>query len=48
MQQASSAIAAEPEGSALSGRTRRVPRKLHGYFVGFAVIFAAIVLTGFS
>ena len=29
-------------------RSRRVPRKLHGYFIGFAVVFAAIVLTGFS
>lgn len=48
MQQLSDAIAAEPELSALGRRTRRAPRKLHGYFIGFAVIFAAIVLTGFS
>ena len=48
MQQMSGAIAAEPELSALGRRSRRTPRKLHGYFIGFAVIFAAIVLTGFS
>jgi len=29
-------------------RGRRLPRKLHGYFVAFALVFAAIVLTGFS
>ena len=29
-------------------RRHRTPRKLHGYFVAFSVIFAAIVLTGFS
>ena len=27
---------------------RRTPRKLHSYFVGFAIVFAVIVLTGFS
>lgn len=48
MQQLSGAIAAEPELSAVGRRTRRAPRKLHGYFIGFAFIFAAIVLTGFS
>jgi hypothetical protein len=37
---------AEPPSPAR--RSRRGPRKLHGYFVGFAVVFAAIVLTGFS
>ncbi|MDB5958865.1 MAG: hypothetical protein JWP59_159 [Massilia sp.] len=29
-------------------RPRRFPRKLHGYFIGFTLVFAAIVLTGFS
>ena len=48
MQQVSSAIAAEPAIPPLQQRTRRAPRKLHGYFIGFALIFAAIVLTGFS
>ena len=48
MQQVSDAIAAEPALPPLERRTRRAPRKLHGYFIGFALIFAAIVLTGFS
>lgn len=29
-------------------RARRVPRKLHGYFIAFTLLFAGIVLTGFS
>jgi hypothetical protein len=32
----------------LTSVRRRTPRKLHRYFVGFALIFLAIVLTGFS
>lgn len=47
MQQASSVFAGAGQSSR-ARRSRRAPRKLHGYFVGFAVIFAAIVLTGFS
>ena len=31
-----------------SRRPRRSPRKMHSYFVAFSLIFAAIVLTGFS
>lgn len=30
------------------GGTRPVPRKLHGYFIAFTLLFAAIVLVGFS
>jgi len=29
-------------------RKRRVPKKLHSYFVGFTLIFAVLVLAGFS
>lgn len=29
-------------------RKRRVPKKLHSYFVGFTIIFAGLVLAGFS
>jgi len=47
MQQISSAIAANAP-LPTSELRRRTPRKLHGYFVGFTVIFAAIVLMGFS
>lgn len=47
MQQAS-AIIADPTLASARNRPRRTDRKLHSYFVGFSVIFAAIVLTGFS
>jgi hypothetical protein len=30
------------------GRKRRVPKKLHSYFVGFTIVFAMLVLAGFS
>ena len=30
------------------GRKRRVPKKLHSYFVAFTIVFAALVLAGFS
>ena len=29
-------------------RARQVSRKLHGYFIAFSLVFAAIVLVGFS
>jgi len=48
MQPISSAIAVNAALPTSDRRPRRTPRKLHGYFIGFAVIFAAIVLTGFS
>jgi len=38
-----------PAGATAPGKTvRRPPRKLHAYFVVFALVFAAIVLAGFS
>jgi hypothetical protein len=46
MQQVSAVLPDAPRTS--DSRRRRIPRKLHGYFIGFALIFAAIVLTGFS
>ena len=48
MQQLSSAVAAEALVSSSAPRSRRAPRKLHGYFVGFSIVFAVIVVTGFS
>jgi hypothetical protein len=30
------------------GNRRRVPKKLHSYFVGFTIVFALLVLAGFS
>jgi len=47
MQQASSAHA-EAGLASPRPRSRRAPQKLHGYFIGFTIVFAAIVLTGFS
>jgi hypothetical protein len=47
MQQLSTALG-EAGLQSTPRRSRRAPRKLHGYFIGFVVIFAAIVLTGFS
>jgi hypothetical protein len=45
-------LAAEPLAAPLvptSGRERRpVPKKLHSYFVGFTIVFALLVLAGFS
>jgi hypothetical protein len=35
-------------GSTGYKRSRRTPRKLHAYFMSFAILFALIVLTGFS
>ena len=29
-------------------RKRRVPKKLHSYFIGFTIVFAVLVLAGFS
>jgi hypothetical protein len=48
MQQVSSAVAAEGPRPSVIRSARRTPRKLHSYFVGFALVFALIVLTGFS
>jgi uncharacterized membrane protein YhhN len=47
MQQASS-VHAEAGIAPPRPRSRRVPQKLHGYFIGFTIVFGAIVLTGFS
>lgn len=47
MQQVST-VSAEDGLPAPRPRSRRTPKKLHGYFIGFAVVFAVIVLTGFS
>lgn len=41
------ALPTEREASGTAFK-RRAPRKLHGYFVGFTLVFAAIVLLGFS
>ncbi len=49
MQQVSSAVVADVPLSSVARAPRRTPpRKLHSYFVAFALVFAAIVLTGFS
>ena len=29
-------------------RKRRVPKKLHSFFVGFTIVFALLVLAGFN
>lgn len=42
--EASFARATQPEPS----RTRRRPRKLHAFFIAFSIIFALIVIAGFS
>lgn len=31
-----------------SGRKRRIPKKLHSFFIGFTIVFASLVLAGFS
>src|SRR6476620_1715157 len=48
MQQVSSAVVADVPQPSVARAPRRTPRKLHSYFVAFAVVFAAIVLIGFS
>lgn len=48
MQQVSSAVSTEDALPARRSTARRAPRKLHGYFIAFTLIFATIVLTGFS
>ena len=48
MQQVSSAVVAAVPQPSVARVPRRTPRKLHSYFVAFAVVFAAIVLIGFS
>jgi len=47
MQQVSEAIAS---GGVVESRNRKrlIPRKLHGYFIIFTLIFASIILIGFS
>lgn len=47
MQQIAS-VSAEGVSAARRQGIRRTPRKLHGYFIAFTLIFAAIVLVGFS
>ena len=47
MHQIASAVGAR-DAASTARRRRRTPRKLHAYFVGFTVLFAVIVLTGFS
>jgi len=48
MQPVSDALAAEPGIPPPVSRLRRVPRKLHGFFIAFTLVFALIVFTGFS
>ncbi len=48
MQQIASAVSAENAAPVRRPNARRTRRKLHGYFIAFTLIFAAIVLTGFS
>jgi hypothetical protein len=48
MQPVSSIVAAEAAIPAVAPRPRRAPRKLHGFFIAFTLLFAAIVLAGFS
>ena len=48
MQQVSSAVVADPLVPPAAVRPRRAPRKLHGYFIAFTIVFAIIVITGFS
>jgi hypothetical protein len=46
--QQSASESSERLASSLRGREPRTPAKLHSYFILFALIFAAIVLAGFS
>lgn len=48
MQQIANAISPQDVTPATTQGRRRVPRKLHGYFVAFNLLFAMIVLVGFS
>ncbi len=48
MQPASSATVEDTPVPSVRRQPRRTPRKLHGYFIGFTLVFAAIVLIGFS
>lgn len=48
MQQIASAVSIEGAVATQPPKSRRAPRKLHGYFIAFTLIFAAIVLTAFS
>jgi len=48
MQQIASSLSSDSGLNRVRTKDRRVPRKLHGYFIGFTLAFAAIVLTGFS
>jgi hypothetical protein len=48
MQQTASSLSSGTELRGAPVRARRAPRKLHGYFIGFTLVFAAIVLAGFS
>lgn len=48
MHQIASEVSAENAVPSKPKSARQSPRKLHGYFITFTVIFACIVLTGFS
>ncbi|MGN6849166.1 MAG: hypothetical protein ACTHJK_06790 [Sphingomicrobium sp.] len=48
MQQIASAVSVPVEESSRRQSGRRPPRKLHGYFVLFTLLFALIVVVGFS
>src|SRR5690348_13021132 len=48
MQQVSSSVVADPLLTPTARRSRPTQRKLHSYFIGFTIVFAVIVLTGFS
>ncbi|MEQ7874338.1 hypothetical protein ABDK56_10085 [Sphingomonas sp. ASV193] len=41
-------VAAEAGQASPRPHLRRAPKKLHGYFVVFTIVFAVVVLTGFS
>ncbi len=48
MQQIASSVSTEGAVATRPPKGRRAPRKLHGYFIAFTLIFATIVLTAFS
>ena len=48
MQQVSSTAVTKSLLLPIARRSRPSPRKLHSYFIGFTIVFAVIVLTGFS
>jgi hypothetical protein len=48
MQQVSSSVSSGSKLNSARTKVRRAPQKLHGYFIGFTLLFAIIVLAGFS